>query len=107
MILKYTVQSGDTLSKIAEKIYGDMTQWPILQKYNPFITDANQIYPGQILEYPAPGTTGDAPKTSGAQVAVPSAVPEREMSVGMKTKIMTVGAVLIGVAGALLLSKKT
>lgn len=103
MILKYTVQSGDSLSKIADKIYGDFTQWPVLKKYNPFITSENTIYPGQILEYPSPGSTGDSPKTSG--VVVPEAIA---METGLKKKLIMVmaGAGLAGIVGALFFGRK-
>ena len=48
----YTVKSGDTLSGIAAA-YG--TTWKTLQSLNG-ITNANLIYPGQVLKLPGGGT---------------------------------------------------
>lgn len=48
----YTVQSGDCLWALAEKYYGDGTQYKRLAAANPFITNPNLIYPGQVLTIP-------------------------------------------------------
>jgi LysM repeat protein len=47
-----TVVSGDTLGKIAERIYGDPKMWPALLKANPALGDGNTIYAGQKLIVP-------------------------------------------------------
>jgi nucleoid-associated protein YgaU len=51
----HTVEKGDTLSKIAKTIYGDMMKYPIIFEANkPMLTDPDKIYPGQVLRIPAP-----------------------------------------------------
>jgi nucleoid-associated protein YgaU len=46
----YTVQPGDTLSKIASRLYGNAGKYPIIFEANlEVIKDPNLIYPGQIL----------------------------------------------------------
>ena len=50
----YTVQSGDSLSKIAKAHYGDAMKYPAIFEANqPLLTDPNKIYPGQVLRIPA------------------------------------------------------
>jgi LysM repeat protein len=56
----YTIQAGDTLSKLAQT-YG--TTVGALMSLNPQITDANKIYTGQKLNLTAPQT--GAPVTGG------------------------------------------
>jgi nucleoid-associated protein YgaU len=49
----YTVQSGDTLSKIAKEQYGDAMKYPVIFKANkPMLKDPDRIYPGQVLRIP-------------------------------------------------------
>jgi nucleoid-associated protein YgaU len=50
----YTVEKGDTLSKIAKKFYGDASDYPIIFDANkPMLSDPDKIYPGQVLRIPA------------------------------------------------------
>lgn len=50
----YTVQSGDTLSKISKEVYGDANQYnKIFEANKPLLSDPNKIYPGQVLRIPA------------------------------------------------------
>jgi nucleoid-associated protein YgaU len=50
----YTVEKGDSLSKIAKAIYGDAMKYPMIFEANkPMLTDPNLIYPGQVLRIPA------------------------------------------------------
>lgn len=49
---QYTVEPNDSLSKIAEKIYGDIESWPILAKANN-IANPNIIHVGTVLEIPS------------------------------------------------------
>ena len=44
----YTVRSGDTLSSIAEALYGDWTKYTYLKELNGLTSDT--IYPGQVLK---------------------------------------------------------
>lgn len=49
----YTVQSGDTLSKIAKEMYGDAGKYPVIFEANkPMLSDPDKIYPGQVLRIP-------------------------------------------------------
>lgn len=49
----YTVESGDTLSKIAKAHYGDAMKYPqIFEANKPMLSDPNKIYPGQVLRIP-------------------------------------------------------
>ncbi|MDH3734334.1 MAG: peptidoglycan-binding protein LysM [Gemmatimonadota bacterium] len=52
----YTVQSGDTLSKIARDQYGNAMKYPeIFEANRPMLTDPDLIYPGQVLRIPPLG----------------------------------------------------
>lgn len=49
----YTVVSGDSLSKIAKRHYGDAMKYPeIFDANKPMLSDPNKIYPGQVLRLP-------------------------------------------------------
>lgn len=49
----YTVQSGDTLGKIAKEMYGNAGKYPVIFEANrPMLKDPNKIYPGQVLRIP-------------------------------------------------------
>jgi len=51
----HTVAKGDTLSKIAKEVYGDMMKYPVIFEANkPMLTHPDKIYPGQVLRIPAP-----------------------------------------------------
>jgi len=49
----YVVVSGDSLSKIAKRQYGDAQKWPKIYEANrDIIKDPDLIYPGQELRIP-------------------------------------------------------
>jgi nucleoid-associated protein YgaU len=49
----YTVQSGDTLSKIAKAHYGDANKYQqIFEANTPMLSHPDKIYPGQVLRVP-------------------------------------------------------
>lgn len=49
----YTVKSGDTLSKIAQDMYGEASKYPqIFEANKPMLKDPDKIYPGQVLRVP-------------------------------------------------------
>ncbi len=49
----YTVEKGDTLSKIAKGQYGDAMKYPVIFEANrPMLKDPDLIYPGQVLRIP-------------------------------------------------------
>ncbi len=59
----YTVEKGDTLSKIAKQHYGDANSYmKIFEANRPLLKDPDEIYPGQVLRIPA-----QAPVGSGAR----------------------------------------
>ncbi len=50
----YTVQSGDTLGKIAKEMYGNAGKYPVIFEANqPMLDNPDKIYPGQVLRIPA------------------------------------------------------
>lgn len=50
----YTVVSGDSLSKIAKREYGDGNKWPqIFEANRDILKDPDRIQPGQKLKIPA------------------------------------------------------
>lgn len=49
----YTVASGDSLSKIAKREYGDANKWPRIYEANKDkIKNPDLIHPGQVLNIP-------------------------------------------------------
>lgn len=49
----YTVQAGDSLSKISKKYYGDANQYmKIFEANRDAVNDPNKIFPGQTLKVP-------------------------------------------------------
>lgn len=52
----YTVVSGDSLSKIAKREYGDAQKWPRIYDANrDKISNPDLIHPGQVLTIPPLG----------------------------------------------------
>lgn len=48
------VKSGDSLSKIAKREYGDANKWELIFDANKdILKDPNKIFPGQKLKLPA------------------------------------------------------
>jgi len=49
----YTVKKGDSLSKIAQREYGDLQQWHRIYEANrDTIKDPDKIFPGQVIRIP-------------------------------------------------------
>jgi len=49
----YTVVSGDNLSHIAKRFYGNANLYPkIFEANRPMLKDPDEIYPGQVLRIP-------------------------------------------------------
>ena len=49
----YTVKEGDSLSKIAKAVYGDVNQWKAIYQANQdTIKNPDLIFPGQVLKLP-------------------------------------------------------
>ena len=72
-MMQYQVQSGDTLSKIADFLLGDETRWREIATLNK-LTDPNKIYVGQILNLPDI-VSGPGSVTSAPAAKVPAAAP--------------------------------
>ncbi|WP_374077249.1 peptidoglycan-binding protein LysM [Bdellovibrio bacteriovorus] len=54
----HTVVSGDTLSKISQRYYGDAKKYNVIFDANrPMLSNPDKIYPGQKLRIPAQGPT--------------------------------------------------
>ncbi len=49
--MKYTVQSGDTLSHIALRFLKDPNRWTEILENNAHIKGSNRINPGDVLEF--------------------------------------------------------
>lgn len=56
--MTYTVQSGDTISKIADIYLGDINLWQRLAEHNN-ISNPNLIYPGLVLNLDLPSDESD------------------------------------------------
>ena len=52
-VTTYTVVKGDSLSKIAKRLWGDASQWPRIHEANrDTIKNPDLIHPGQVLNIP-------------------------------------------------------
>ncbi len=67
----YIVQAGDTLPKIAMKVYGDANRWQDLMVINN-IENGNRIFVGQRLATTASNSSADAPRHAAAATNSPS-----------------------------------
>lgn len=74
--MQYVVKSGDSLSKIAQAVYGDMNRWPDILAANPEITNPNLIHVGQTIKIPESGgqviPLPSTPRTGGQTIEVPT-----------------------------------
>ncbi len=56
----YTVQRGDSLSKIARRVYGETRHWRVIFEGNrDQLDNPDLIHPGQVLKIPALTTSDD------------------------------------------------
>jgi hypothetical protein len=65
----HVVQEGDTLSGICAYYYGDMYLWPKVWSYNPHITNAHWIFPGDRIRLTDPYETVTGPDGGGLSYA--------------------------------------
>lgn len=70
----YTVERGDTLSRIALKVYGDSHRFPLIQQANN-LADPSHITVGQVLTIPALAETAPIPAPSPGPAAPPVPAP--------------------------------
>lgn len=68
----YTVQRGDTLGRIAQKLYGDARKYPLIQQANN-LANASNIWVGQVLVIPSLNST-PAPVTPVTPAPAPTPV---------------------------------
>lgn len=53
----YEIKPGDSLSKIAKRVYGDAREWKrIFEANTDVIKDPDKIFPGQKIKIPAKET---------------------------------------------------
>ena len=62
MLRTYTVQSGDTLSGIAQQQLGDASRWPEIFLLNRSIRHPDRISPGHVLTLPEDTPTQPPPR---------------------------------------------
>jgi len=95
---KYTVQWGDTFSKIAQR-YGVSVH--SLWAANPYIWNINRIYPGQVLNVPATSTKPGSSDSSWFKIISTDYDPLVERSYGAVPPKTPTGKVnLINIANA-------
>jgi LysM repeat protein len=75
----YTVQWGDTFSKIAQRFGVSVHS---LWAANSYIWDINRIYPGQVLNVPASGNTSGSTDSSWFKIVTTDYEPLVERSYG-------------------------
>jgi hypothetical protein len=61
----HVVQEGDSLSAICAYYYGDMYLWPKIWSYNPHITNAHWIFPGDRIRLTDPYESVTGPEDGG------------------------------------------
>jgi len=57
----YVVQSGDNLSTIAQRVYGNAASWACIWAANNWIVNPSYILPGWVLNIPPSGACGGGP----------------------------------------------
>lgn len=55
---EYVVVRGDTLSKIAQRVYGDKYRWKEIAEINPNVKNPNLIFPGDMIQIKTIDTKG-------------------------------------------------
>lgn len=80
--MKYTVQPGDSLSKIALKFYGSAGLYDRLLQANPQIENEDLITIGQVIEVPGIGTQDvSTSSSSNVETIVDEEKPEMTKTV--------------------------
>ncbi len=69
----YTVQPGDSLSKIARQMYNDPTKYPLIQKANN-LANPSQIHVGQVLVIPPLAGASPTPPAPAPPTAPPAGI---------------------------------
>ncbi len=68
--MNYIVRSGDTLSKIARDVVGNMAMWPQIASVNNLVAPYT-IYPGQVLQLPEIGVARTVAAPAPARLPSP------------------------------------
>lgn len=92
-VKSHTVASGDTMSSIAEKYYGDKNKWQAIAKANPLV-DPSAMKVGTKLTIPA--ATTDAPKP--VNVPAPTTPASTATATGEKIHVVASGDTLAALA---------
>lgn len=102
---EYTVQKGDTPSKIAAKLLGRASLWTLIAEANPGL-DPKRMKIGQVLKIPArpdaQGATAQAPQPTPVQGVVPPTPPTTTVtepaSTAERTIVVQPGETLTGIS---------
>ncbi len=92
--MNYTVQPGDSLSKIALKLLGPSGTWQDMLRFNPDISDPNLIYAGQSLYIPDDALVSTAASSAPSSgTAATSSLSTNEL-LYLAAGLIVLGAVL-------------
>ncbi len=80
----YTIKSGDSISKIARDVYGDVQLYDELCAYNK-ITDCNSIEVGDTIQLPAKSELGTGTTTTVQPTPAPTKAPAAAASTTVTT----------------------
>ncbi|HEY9900014.1 MAG TPA: LysM peptidoglycan-binding domain-containing protein [Pantanalinema sp.] len=108
----YTVQKGDSLSKIAQAVLGDGSRWPEIYAANrDVLSDPNRIYPGQQLKIPgakgqaapaqAPASPAPAASGKGALAGLGIPLSDEEIAKALNVPLENIKANLPDIVDAL------
>jgi len=50
--IRYQIKKGDTLWGISKRFYKNPFKWPVIWKYNTYITNPDLIYPKNFVKIP-------------------------------------------------------
>lgn len=91
--MQYTVEAGDSLSRIARDVLGDISRWPEIAATNNLAAPYT-ITPGQVLTLPDPGTIQFGPATlAPAAPGAPAAAVSAGGAWWLSPWVWVVGAV--------------
>ncbi|MDP9456389.1 MAG: sortase [Actinomycetota bacterium] len=102
---RFVVESGDTLSGVAEELYDDAERWEALFEANrDRIGDPDRIFPGQVLRVPSTDegpTATPSPRSAAPEDAPPAPVspPEEEAAPAPSGTAMSLSVPALGVSG--------
>lgn len=104
-MVPYVVQSGDTLSLIAGRLYGDEALYTLIQKANN-IVNANLIFPGDHLIIPDKPVVENAPSKNVSASSTPAAATSEKVAAKPESDsnaLLWIGGSLVVVGGIVLL----